>query len=70
MVHTIQTNGTLLDDGWGRFLAENGFLVGLSIDGPRAMHDAYRVDKGGKPTFDRVLGGWQVLRRHGVSGTR
>ena len=65
-LHTIQTNGTLLDDEWGAFLAENKFLVGLSIDGPREMHDAYRVDKGGKPTFDRVLRGWEVLRRHGV----
>lgn len=64
--HTIQTNGTLLDDVWGAFLAEHGFLVGLSVDGPRAMHDAYRVDKGGKPTFDRVMAGWEVLRRHGV----
>ena len=66
VLHTIQTNGTLLDDEWGAFLAEHGFLVGLSIDGPRAMHDAYRVDKGGKPTFGRVLHGWEVLRRHGV----
>ena len=66
VLHTIQTNGTLLDDAWGAFLAENGFLVGLSIDGPRQMHDAYRVDKGGKPTFDRVLRGSDVLRRHGV----
>ena len=64
--HSIQTNGTLLDDAWGSFLAEHGFLVGLSVDGPRAMHDAYRVDKGGKPTFDRVMAGWDVLRRHGV----
>ena len=47
----------LLDDEWGAFLAEHKFLVGLSIDGPREMHDAYRVDKGGKPTFDRVLRG-------------
>jgi uncharacterized protein len=66
VVHTIQTNGTLLDDEWGRFLAEHRFLVGLSVDGPRAMHDTYRVDKGGKPTFDRVMDGWEVLRRHGV----
>jgi uncharacterized protein len=66
VLHTIQTNGTLLDDAWGALLAEHGFLVGLSIDGPRAMHDAYRVDKGGKPTFDRVLRGWEVLRRNGV----
>jgi uncharacterized protein len=65
--HALQTNGTLLDDRWGRFLAEHGFLVGLSIDGPRQMHDAYRVDKGGKPTFDRVMAGWEVLRRHGVA---
>ncbi|WP_221629308.1 anaerobic sulfatase maturase [Humibacillus xanthopallidus] len=64
--HTIQTNGTLLDDDWGAFLKENGFLVGLSIDGPREMHDAFRVDKGGKPTFDRVLRGWEILTRHGV----
>jgi uncharacterized protein len=66
VVHTIQTNGTLLDDEWCAFLAENRFLVGLSVDGPRAMHDTYRVDKGGKPTFDRVMRGWQALRRHGV----
>jgi uncharacterized protein len=64
--HTIQTNGTLLDDAWGAFLSENSFLVGLSVDGPRAMHDTYRVDKAGKPTFDRVMAGWEVLRRHGV----
>jgi uncharacterized protein len=66
ILNTIQTNGTLLDDEWGAFLAANHFLVGLSVDGPRAMHDAYRVDKGGKPTFDRVLRGLDVLRRHQV----
>lgn len=64
--HTIQTNGTLLDDEWGAFLKQHGWLVGLSIDGPREMHDAYRVDKGGKPTFDRVMQGWDVLVRHDV----
>lgn len=64
--NTLQTNGTLLDDEWGEFLAEHGFLVGISVDGPREMHDAYRVDKGGKPTFDRVMRGLDVLRRHGV----
>lgn len=63
---TIQTNGTLLDDAWGAFLAREGVLVGLSIDGPRAMHDAYRVDKGGKPTFDRVVRGLRTLQAHGV----
>ena len=66
MVNTLQTNGTLLDDEWGAFLREHDFLVGVSVDGPREMHDAYRVDKGGKPTFDRVLRGIDVLRRHGV----
>jgi uncharacterized protein len=66
VLNTLQTNGTLLDDEWGEFLKENDFLVGISIDGPRAMHDAYRVDKGGKPTFDRVLRGLDVLTRHEV----
>jgi len=66
VVNTIQTNGTLIDDEWARFFRENDFLVGLSIDGPRDLHDAYRVDKGGKPTFDRVMAGLAHLRRHGV----
>lgn len=66
VLNTIQTNGTLLDDDWGAFLREHGFLVGISIDGPRALHDAYRVDKGGKPTYDRVIRGLEVLKRHGV----
>ena len=63
VLNTLQTNGTLLDDEWGAFLAEHHFLVGISIDGPREIHDAYRVDKGGKPTFDRVMRGLDVLRR-------
>ncbi len=64
--HTIQTNGTTLDDEWGAFFKQHGFLVGLSVDGPREIHDAYRVDKGGKGTFDHVLRGWEVLLRHQV----
>ena len=64
--HTIQTNGTLIDDEWAAFLAEHDFLVGISIDGPRELHDAYRVDKGGKPTFDRVIAGLDRLKAHGV----
>ncbi len=64
--YTIQTNGTLLNDEWGEFLAANRFLVGISIDGPRAMHDLYRYDKGGGPTFDKVMRGLDVLKRHGV----
>src|SRR3990172_7918881 len=64
--YTIQTNGTLLDDEWGAFLKEHGFLVGLSIDGPREMHDRYRVDKGGKGSFDRVMAGLRHLQDHVV----
>jgi uncharacterized protein len=66
ILNALQTNGTLLDDAWGEFLARNGFLVGLSIDGSQALHDAHRVDKGGKPTFERVLRGLSVLKKHGV----
>ena len=66
ILNTLQTNATLLDDEWCAFLRDNDFLVGVSIDGPREMHDAYRVDKGGKPTFDRVIKGLDALKRHGV----
>jgi uncharacterized protein len=67
VVHNaLQTNGILLDDEWGAFLAEHRFLAGLSIDGPRALHDRYRVDKSGKSTFDQVMGGLNVLRKHGA----
>ncbi|MBU1669539.1 MAG: anaerobic sulfatase maturase [Actinobacteria bacterium] len=52
---TMQTNGTLLDEEWCGFLRDKGFLVGLSLDGPREMHDAYRLDGRGRPTFDRVM---------------
>jgi uncharacterized protein len=62
--HTIQTNGTKLNGDWARFFAENGFLVGLSLDGPRELHDAYRRDKAGKPTFDKVMRGLEALREH------
>jgi len=64
--HTMQTNGTLIDDEWAAFLAKHDFLVGISIDGPRDLHDAYRVDKGGRPTFDRVIQGLDRLKAHGV----
>ncbi len=65
-LHTLQTNGTLLDDDWAAFFAEHNFLIGISIDGPRELHDVYRVDKGGKPTFDRVMRGLRLLQKHGV----
>ena len=64
--NTIQTNGTLLDDEWGEFLHANNFLVGISIDGPRELHDRYRYDKGGKPTFDKVMRGIRLLQEHKV----
>lgn len=64
--NAFQTNGVLLDDAWGEFLARHRFLVGLSLDGPAPVHDAYRVDKGGRPTFERVMAGLAVLKRHGV----
>ena len=62
IANSLQTNGTLLDDEWCNFLKENQFLVGLSIDGPRRFHDVYRVDKQGRPSFDRVLAGMRVLK--------
>jgi uncharacterized protein len=64
--NAIQTNGTLLDDEWGQFLAEQKFLVGLSIDGPRHLHDHYRVDKQGRGTFDAVMRGLAVLKKYHV----
>jgi serine-type anaerobic sulfatase-maturating enzyme len=66
ILHTMQTNGVLLNDDWCAFLKEHGFLVGLSVDGPREMHDAYRVTKGGAGTFEQVMRGWKALRRHDV----
>jgi len=64
--NTIQTNGTLINDDWARFFKENDFLVGLSIDGPREMHDFYRVDKQGGPTFDLVMRGLEHLQKFEV----
>jgi uncharacterized protein len=65
-LHTMQTNGTLLDDEWAAFFKEHGFLIGISLDGPRELHDVYRLDKGGRPTFDRVMRGVRLLQKHGV----
>ena len=63
VTNSLQTNGMLLDDTWGSFLKEAGFLVGISIDGPRKIHDKYRVDRAGRPTFDSVMRGLEVLQR-------
>jgi len=64
--HTMQTNGTLLNDDWCAFYKEHNFLIGISIDGPAQLHDIYRVDKGGKPTFDKVMRGIRLLQKHGI----
>ncbi|MFC6948574.1 radical SAM protein [Paraburkholderia dipogonis] len=58
----LQTNATLLDDDWCLFLKENDFLVGVSIDGPRELHDTFRVDRKGQPTFDKVMRGIGLLK--------
>jgi len=64
--HSFQTNGVMINDEWAQFLAENNFLVGLSIDGPKDIHDSFRVNKAGRGTFDQVVQGWRCLQRHGV----
>lgn len=64
--NALQTNGVLLNDAWCEFLRENRFLVGLSLDGPRRLHDRHRLDKRGKPSFDRVMRALKLLRKHGV----
>ncbi|HDR73204.1 MAG TPA: anaerobic sulfatase maturase [Methanoculleus sp.] len=64
--YTIQTNGTLLDEEWCAFFKRHHFLVGISIDGPEALHDACRVDRKGRGTFARVMRGLSLLQEHGV----
>ena len=59
----IQTNGILLDEEWCRFLAREGFSVGLSLDGPAELHDPYRVTRGGQPTHAQAMRAYDLLRR-------
>lgn len=66
VANALQTNGVLLDSKWARFLAEYKFLIGLSIDGPKRLHDHYRKDSQGKGTFDRVMTAAKILRDNGV----
>jgi len=66
VMHNIQTNGIKVEDEYAEFFNENHFLVGLSMDGPQEMHDAYRVNKGGQGTHKRVVKAWQILMEHGV----
>lgn len=64
ITNALQTNGTLLDDEWGPFLAEYQFLSGISLDGPKKYHDVYRKDRAGNGTFDRVMAGIEACRRN------
>jgi uncharacterized protein len=64
--HSFQTNATLLDDAWVEFIAETGINVGISIDGPRELHDRNRVTRSGRGTFDRTIAGLRRLRQRGV----
>jgi len=66
ITNALQTNGTLLNDEWCEFLHDENFLIGLSIDGPRPLHDAYRVNKNQKPTFDKVVAGARLMQKHQV----
>lgn len=63
ITNAMQTNGTLLDEAWCDFFRENQFLIGLSIDGPRHLHDRYRLDKKGRPTFDQVVRGMELMKK-------
>jgi uncharacterized protein len=64
--HHFQTNGTLLNDEWCRFIKENGVAIGVSIDGPRELHDANRKTRGGRGTFDQTMRGIGLLQRHEI----
>lgn len=66
IVNGIQTNGALLDEDWCRFLATEGFAVGLSLDGPKEMHDRYRVTKDQEPTHEQAMRGYKLLLKHQV----
>jgi uncharacterized protein len=64
--NTLQTNGVLIDEAWCKFFHQNNFLIGLSLDGPRHLHDAYRHDQGGKSVFDKVVRAVRLMQKHNV----
>jgi len=68
--NAFQTNGVLLDDRWGAFLARNAFLVGISTDGPEELHDVYRTFKGGQPSFKALLRALRLLKSTALPSTR
>lgn len=66
VAHTIETNGVEIDDDWCAFFRNHDFVVSVTIDGPMEMHDAYRVDRDGQPTFERVMRAIRLLQKHGI----
>jgi uncharacterized protein len=64
--NVLQTNALLLDDAWCQFFKVNDFFIGVSLDGPQAIHDRYRKDRRGQGTFERVMRGVRLLQQHGV----
>ncbi len=64
--NALQTNGMLLDDNWCAFLKQHEFIVGISLDGPKEIHDRYRKHRNGRGTFDEVMRGLRLLQKHGV----
>ena len=68
IANSLQTNGTLINDDWARFFHDQGWLIGVSLDGPEAYHDAFRRTRGGGPSFRNVIRGIDILNRHAVEG--
>jgi len=66
IINALQTNGTLLNDKWGEFLQRHNFLVGISLDGPPELHNIYRIDRRGRPSFNAVMRGIKVLKEYKV----
>ena len=68
--NVLQTNGMLIDEAWCRFFAEHRFLIGISIDGPASVHDAYRRNKAGEATFDKVMNAIELMKKYNISLTQ
>lgn len=66
ITNTLQTNGILINDEWCSFFKENNFLIGLSLDGTKELHDFYRVDKGGHGSYDKVINAIRLFQRHNI----
>ena len=64
--YAVQTNGLKIDETWARFWAENRYLVGVSLDGPKEIHDKYRRDRGGKGTYNQIMSGIRLLEKYHV----